>query len=50
MEDVGFRPETEHKDTDLKKRAAAAQAAASARRWRDYQRNARDRGTLRLPS
>eukprot|EP00210_Caulerpa_lentillifera_P005564 g5322.t2 len=37
-------------DYDIKKQATAAQAAASARRWRDYQRNMRDRDTLRLPS
>lgn len=52
MEDLGFNfePATASPEKDLKRRAAAAQAASSARRWRDYQRNMRDKETLSLPS
>lgn len=55
MEEVGFDMHFYHSengsaDFDQKKRATAAQAASSARRWRDYQRNMRDKETLRLPS
>ena len=52
MENLGFVYEaaTPSPEVDLKRRAAAAQAAASARRWRDYKRNSSDKDTLRLPS
>lgn len=54
MDDIGFEQQQNGNgfstDYDIKRQATAAQAATSARRWRDYQRRAQERGTLRLPS
>ncbi|GMH41298.1 hypothetical protein BSKO_09208 [Bryopsis sp. KO-2023] len=52
MHEVGFE-DVEWKQSDesvLKRRATAAKAAASARRWRDYQRRQDDKETLALPA
>lgn len=49
MDEAGFEVEWKQSGPgDVKRRAAAAKAAASARRWRDYQRRQRDRDTIYL--
>lgn len=49
MDEAGFETDWKKSDPgDIKRRAAAAKAAASARRWRDYQQRQRDRGAMYL--
>lgn len=50
VEDSIFRQEARSSTKDVERRAAAAQAATSARRWRDYKRNQRQQGVLYLPA
>lgn len=47
---VVFQRDYQDTARDVQRRATAAQAAASARKWRDYQRNQRMRDMLYLPS
>lgn len=50
VENVVFDREEQMSPQDVQRRAAAGQTATSARRWRDYKRNQRQKGMLCLPS